>query len=120
MTQSDLQSLLQKTQTTEREAQRSLNSASEEISALRASHSREIDELERQVQRKDRERRNMEDELREARDELSRERETVRGLKVSSVVSSGMTCIIGCTRWISSIEFDVQWIFLPLFILSLN
>lgn len=85
MSQADLQSLLQKTQTTEREAQRNLSSASEEIAALRAAHSREVDELERQVQRKDREKRNMEEELREARDELSRERETVRGLKVSNL-----------------------------------
>jgi kinesin family protein C1 len=82
MSQADLQTLLARTQTTEREAQRSLSTVGEELATVRAGHAREIDELERTISRKDREKRNMEDELREARDELSREREVVRGLKV--------------------------------------
>jgi kinesin family protein C1 len=83
MSHVDLQALLTKTQTTEREAQRSLSTAGEELASLRSAHAREVDELERTISRKDREKRNMEDELREARDELGREREVVRGLKVS-------------------------------------
>src|SRR5690348_6682332 len=55
MSQADLQALLQSTQNTEREARRDLTNASEEIAALRTSHLREIDDLERQVARKDRE-----------------------------------------------------------------
>ncbi len=85
MSQADLQSLLATTQNTEREARRDLSSASEEIAALRASHSREVDDLERQIARKDREKRSLEDELRESRDELSREREVIRELKVCVV-----------------------------------
>lgn len=67
----------------EREGRRNLSNASEEIASLKATHMREVEELERQVQRKDREKRGLEDELRESRDEISRERQTVRDLKVS-------------------------------------
>ncbi|WVR09072.1 hypothetical protein IAU60_006133 [Kwoniella sp. DSM 27419] len=81
LSQNDLQALLNSTQNTEREARRDLSSASEELAALRASHGREIDELERTIARKDREKRGLEDELGDSRDELSRERETVRELK---------------------------------------
>lgn len=80
--QESLQALLQSTQTTERAARLDLTSASEEIAALRSSHAREVDELERTIARKEREKRNLEDELRDGRDELSRERDTVRALKV--------------------------------------
>lgn len=69
-------------QNTEREARRDLSSQSEEMAAMQAKYSREIEDLERQVSRKDREKRNLEDELREGRDELGRERDTVRELKV--------------------------------------
>lgn len=82
--QFDLQTLLQSTQNTEREARRDLSSASEELAAVRSAHAREIDDLERTVARKDREKRALEDEMREGRDELSREREVVRELKVGS------------------------------------
>ncbi|WVQ93223.1 hypothetical protein IAU59_000288 [Kwoniella sp. CBS 9459] len=81
MSQVDLQTLLQSTQNTEREARRDLSSASEELAALRSAHAREVDDLERTIARKDREKRGLEEELRESRDELSRERETVRELK---------------------------------------
>ncbi|OCF35556.1 kinesin family member C1 [Kwoniella heveanensis BCC8398] len=81
MSQVDLQTLLQSTQNTEREARRDLSSASEELAALRSSHAREVDDLERTIARKDREKRGLEEELRDSRDELSRERETVRELK---------------------------------------
>lgn len=67
---------------TERAARLDLTSASEEIAALRSSHAREVDELERTIARKDREKKNLEDELRDGRDELSRERDNVRTLKV--------------------------------------
>lgn len=67
---------------TERAARLDLTSASEEIAALRSSHAREVDELERTIARKDREKKNLEDELRDGRDELSRERDIVRALKV--------------------------------------
>lgn len=80
--QESLQALLQSTQTTERAARLDLTSASEEIAALRSSHAREVDELERTIARKEREKINLEDELRDGRDELSRERDTVRALKV--------------------------------------
>ncbi|OCF72705.1 kinesin family member C1 [Kwoniella mangroviensis CBS 8886] len=83
MSQVDLQALLQSTQNTEREARRDLSSASEELAALRASHAREIDDLERTIARKDREKRALEDELRDSREEVSRERETIRQLKQS-------------------------------------
>ncbi|WWC97963.1 hypothetical protein V866_004852 [Kwoniella sp. B9012] len=83
MSQVDLQALLQSTQNTEREARRDLSSASEELAALRASHAREIDDLERTIARKDREKRGLEDELKDSREELSRERETIRQLKQS-------------------------------------
>nr|XP_019048058.1 kinesin family member C1 [Kwoniella bestiolae CBS 10118]OCF26988.1 kinesin family member C1 [Kwoniella bestiolae CBS 10118] len=83
MSQVDLQALLQSTQNTEREARRDLSSASEELAALRASHTREIDDLERTIARKDREKRGLEEELRDSREELSRERETIRQLKQS-------------------------------------
>ncbi|OXG62068.1 kinesin family member C1 [Cryptococcus neoformans c8] len=79
--QESLQALLQSTQTTERAARLDLTSASEEIAALRSSHAREIDELERTIARKEREKKNLEDELRDGRDELSRERDIVRTLK---------------------------------------
>nr|KIR45551.1 kinesin family member C1 [Cryptococcus bacillisporus CA1280] len=80
--QESLQALLQSTQMTERAARLDLTSASEEIAALRSSHAREVDELERTIARKDREKKNLEDELRDGRDELSRERDIVRALKV--------------------------------------
>lgn len=80
--QESLQALLQSTQMTERAARLDLTSASEEIAALRSSHAREVDELERAIARKDREKENLEDELRDGRDELSRERDIVRALKV--------------------------------------
>ncbi|KIR26643.1 kinesin family member C1 [Cryptococcus deuterogattii LA55] len=80
--QESLQALLQSTQMTERAARLDLTSASEEIAALRSSHAREVDELERTIARKDREKKNLEDELRDGRDELSRERDIVRTLKV--------------------------------------
>ena len=83
MSQVDLQALLASTQNVEREARRDLSTASEEIASLKASHMREIEDLEKQVSRKDREKRGLEDELRESRDEISRERQTVRDLKVS-------------------------------------
>jgi kinesin family protein C1 len=82
--QAELQTRLTSTQNTEREARRDLSSASEEISALRSAHSREIDELERTVARKDREKRGLEEELKDRSADLSRERETIRELKVSN------------------------------------
>jgi kinesin family member C1 len=83
MSEERFRALLQQTQATERESARSLSAAGEELANLRSSHAREVDELERTISRKDREKRNLEDEVREARDELGREREVVRGLKVS-------------------------------------
>lgn len=90
MSQVDLQSLLSSTQNTEREARRDLSSASEEIAALRSSHSREVDELERTIARKDREKRGLEEELKDRSADLSRERETIRELKVGIAVESGL------------------------------
>lgn len=78
----DIQNVLLTAQNTEREARRELSTASEELSAMRASHAREVDDLERQIMRKDREKSGLEDEMRASRDELTRERETVRELKV--------------------------------------
>jgi len=82
LSQVDLQALLNNVQNTEREARRDLSHASEEIAELQAKHSREIDDLERQIGRKDREKRNLEDELKERQEDLSREKETIRELKV--------------------------------------
>ena len=81
--QYNLQTLLSNAQTTERETHNNLNQTGEELAELRRAHAREVEELDATVRRKEREKRNMEEELQEARDELSRERETVRGLKVS-------------------------------------
>lgn len=85
MSQVDLQALLASTQNVERETRRDLSTASEEIASLKASHAREVEELERQVQRKDREKRGLEEELKESRDEISRERQVVRDLKVGAI-----------------------------------
>lgn len=82
MSQADLQNLLANTQNVEREARRDLTNASEEIAAMKASHAREVDDLERQIVRKDREKERLEEEIKEGRDELRTERETVRELKV--------------------------------------
>ena len=86
MSQADVQNLLMTVQNTEREARRDLSSASEEIAALQVKHSREIDDLERQINRKERERQNLEDELKQRQDDLARERETIRELKVGPYV----------------------------------
>lgn len=80
-----MQQLLQNTQNTEREARKDLSHASEELAALRATHAREIDELERTVARKDREKRNIEEELRDRADEATRDREAIRELKVCRI-----------------------------------
>jgi kinesin family protein C1 len=53
------------------------------LAALRATHAREIDELERTVARKDREKRNIEEELKDRAEEATRDREAIRELKVS-------------------------------------
>lgn len=95
MSQADLQKILLQTENTEREARRELSTASEEIAALRSSHSREVDELERTIARKDREKRNLEEEMQDRADELSRERQTIRDLKVGETkqrdLESGLT-----------------------------
>lgn len=83
ISQEDLKKLLAGVTDHEREKRRELSSASEEIAAMQAKYTREIDELETQLRKKDREKRGLEDELRESREELSRERETIRDLKVS-------------------------------------
>ncbi len=82
MSQADIQTLLMTVQSTERDARRELSNASEEIAELQSKHSREIDDLERQISRKDREKRNLEEELKERHEDLSREREVVREIKV--------------------------------------
>jgi len=53
------------------------------LAVLRATHAREIDELERTVARKDREKRNIEEELKDRAEEATRDREAIRELKVS-------------------------------------
>ena len=86
MSQADVQNLLMTVQNTEREARRDLSNASEEMAALQLKHSREIDDLERQISRKERERRNLEEELKERTEDLGRERETIRELKVGTPI----------------------------------
>jgi kinesin family protein C1 len=81
--QTELQTLLQSTQNTEREARRNLSTAGEEIAALREKHRGELDDVERQLAKRERERRDLEDDLRACRADLEEARGQVRDVKAA-------------------------------------
>lgn len=81
--QTELQTLLQSTQNTEREARRNLSTAGEEIAALREKHRNELDDVERQLAKRERERRDLEDDLRACRADLEEARGQVRDVKAA-------------------------------------